>query len=215
MPDGQVLKQGNNTASSSAGYPIVEDFGTLSGTALINAFSNSTADANNAFIANSSAHCPVTTLDSDYFPTAINGATSTNPGGDKPWTTQKNTSTSFAITFGDIFGIPNPGSSILTRPASGTSQQQFDQNVQRRNAQNAALTYPTWNGTADSERDLYGSTFQGFTYGPGYWGKSFFIWPPQPDWTPNPANPASTTYTNTTNGPGGGPIKNWLQSFYW
>lgn len=222
MTDGEILKQGNTTTSSSSGSPIVEDFGTLSGTMLINAFSHTTADVKNALSANSSAPCPVTELDSDYYPTGINNSAITNPGGLKPWKVQNNTGSTFAITFGDIFGIPNPGGSVRTRPTSpatspwSTSQQQFDQNVQRQHANNAALSNPTWvSGGSDKERDLYGSSWQNYTYGPGYWGKTFFVWPPEEEWTTNPANPATSTYTNSTNGPGGGPIKDWRQRFFW
>ncbi len=39
--------------------------------------------------------------------------------------------------------------------------------------------------------------FKGYSMGPGYWGKTFFIWPPDPRWgqgtgTPDPTSPAAT-----------------------
>src|SRR5262249_19098758 len=56
--------------------------------------------------------------------------------------------------------------------------------------------------------------FQGYTYGPGYWGKTFFVWPPNPDDTANPATPATTTWANATNGSDGGAIRDWRQRFF-
>src|SRR5581483_11519234 len=45
-----------------------------------------------------------------------------------------------------------------------------------------------------------GSRFQGYSMGPGYWGKTFFIWPPDPRFdptanltSPDPNNPAFDT----------------------
>jgi len=36
-----------------------------------------------------------------------------------------------------------------------------------------------YSSSASSQK--YGSPFSGYTQGPGYWGKTFFIWPPNPD----------------------------------
>src|ERR1019366_5238049 len=46
-----------------------------------------------------------------------------------------------------------------------------------------------------------GATFKGYTVGPGYWGKTFFIWPPDPITT------AVTAYT-----PSG--TNDWRQNFF-
>ena len=44
----------------------------------------------------------------------------------------------------------------------------------------------TWSNAVNPSTSFFPgySSFQGFTQGPGYWGKTFFIWPPQPgnDW---------------------------------
>ncbi len=56
-------------------------------------------------------------------------------------------------------------------------------------------------------------TFQGYSMGPGYWGKTFFIWPPDPRFdttanlaNPNPANPAFDV--------AGKPMCDWRRRFF-
>jgi hypothetical protein len=49
-------------------------------------------------------------------------------------------------------------------------------------------------GTAGTGLDT--DRFKGYSMGPGYWGKTFFIWPPDPRWgggtgTPDPTRPAT------------------------
>jgi len=55
---------------------------------------------------------------------------------------------------------------------------------------------PSWNG---------GDNFKGFSMGPGYWGKTFFIWPPDPRWgggsgSPDPTNLSTTSTVKDANG---------------
>src|SRR5262249_42418049 len=76
--------------------------------------------------------------------------------------------------------------------------------------------------TGLGQSNPYVSTnFAGYTYGPGYWGKTFYTWPPNPDdsanpvYTSDPNNDASTVYSNSTNSADGGVIKDWRQRFYW
>ncbi len=47
------------------------------------------------------------------------------------------------------------------------------------NSTSKSLTFET-----NGYQTFTGVTFQGYTQGPGYWGKSFFVWPPDPtkDW---------------------------------
>jgi Flp pilus assembly protein TadG len=50
-----------------------------------------------------------------------------------------------------------------------------------------------------------GTTFKGYTQGPRYWGKTFFVWPPDPRWgggtqSPDPTNLSSTDPTKDTYG---------------
>ncbi len=88
--------------------------------------------------------------------TAASAGYGTTPGGDNWLTTNKNTTTTYAQTVGQLLNIGSPGSS--TRDATFESQ--------------GYLAY----GMA--------SQFNGYTTGPAYWGKTFFIWPPNPtnDW---------------------------------
>ena len=60
---------------------------------------------------------------------------------------------------------------------------------------------------------LNAGTFQGFSMGPGYWGKTFFVWPPDPRFdttanlaNPNPANPAFDA--------AGKPMCDWRRRFF-
>jgi Flp pilus assembly protein TadG len=56
-------------------------------------------------------------------------------------------------------------------------------------------------------------TFQGYSMGPGYWGKTFFIWPPDPrfDVTANPASPNPNNPSFDSNGK---PICDWRRRFF-
>src|SRR5262249_15799099 len=49
----------------------------------------------------------------------------------------------------------------------------------------------------------YGSTFKGYSMGPGWYGKTFFQWPPDPRFHPQalPASPNTSTPSKDTNGP--------------
>lgn len=58
----------------------------------------------------------------------------------------------------------------------------------------------------------YNSTFNGYTEGPGYWGKTFFVWPP------NPCGPnvleAPSSLTNTTFNWHDNGSRDWRQRFF-
>jgi hypothetical protein len=56
------------------------------------------------------------------------------------------------------------------------------------------------------ERNGYGATFKGYTQGPGHWGKTFFMWPPDPRGTDKDA-------TNTANYADNG-AKDWRLRFF-
>jgi Flp pilus assembly protein TadG len=80
----------------------------------------------------------------------------TTPGGDNFLKTAKNTTSTYAQTAAQILNIASPGTN--TRDATFESQ----------------------------GYTAYGMTgaFNGYTTGPAYWGKTFFVWPPNPisDW---------------------------------
>ena len=67
---------------------------------------------------------------------------------------------------------------------------------------------PTQTAIENFERGVtgYGASFKGYTEGPGYWGKTFFVWPPDPRGSDKDAND-STTHAN--NG-----AKDWRQRFF-
>jgi Flp pilus assembly protein TadG len=80
----------------------------------------------------------------------------TTPGGDTPLHTNKDQSSTYAQTAAQVLNIGSPGNS--TRDANFEAQ--------------GYLAYGM------------NATYSGYTQGPGYWGKTFFIWPPNPisDW---------------------------------
>lgn len=82
----------------------------------------------------------------------------TTPGGDNWLKTNKNGSSTYTQTVAQLLNISSPGNG--TRDATFESQ-----------------GYLAYGMTG---------TFNGYTIGPNYWGKSFFIWPPDPraasDW---------------------------------
>ncbi len=64
---------------------------------------------------------------------------------------------------------------------------------------NAAVNFPS---TGYAGR---GKPFQGYTQGPGYWGKTFFIWPPDPTYDANNV-PWDWRKRYFTNSPGNAPL---------
>ena len=84
----------------------------------------------------------------------------TTPGGDNFLTTVKNTTSTYAQTVAEVLNI-SPG------------------NVKTN-------TYDTTFETSGYTAYGMAGTFHGYTQGPGYYGKTFFVWPPDPraahDW---------------------------------
>jgi Flp pilus assembly protein TadG len=88
--------------------------------------------------------------------TAQSSTYATTPGGDVPAKSNSGTSASYAQTVGQVLNISNPGNS-------------------------------TYNSTFETKgyKGLGMTTgFKGYTVGPGYYGKTFYYWPPDPtnDW---------------------------------
>ncbi len=89
--------------------------------------------------------------------TMPSGVTSTTPAGDNYLTTTNNTSATPAHSIAEISG-------------------------------SASLSNSANDGFVSQGYKYYtGKTFNGYTQGPNYWGKTFFIWPPDPtnDWRKN------------------------------
>jgi hypothetical protein len=76
----------------------------------------------------------------------------TTPGGDVPLKTSKNTSSTWGQTLASILNINNPTTSTYDTTFESTGYKAY--------------------GMA--------SKFNRYTLGPGYYGKTFFIWPPDP-----------------------------------
>ncbi len=64
-------------------------------------------------------------------------------------------------------------------------------------------TTRTVSGDTNFETNGYGASFKGYTEGPGYWGKTFFMWPP------DPRGPSTANDTSATND-----AKDWRQRFF-
>lgn len=102
---------------------------------------------------------------------AASSGYATTPGGDNYLLSNKNTGASYAQTVGSLLHITSPGNS--TRDATFESQ-----------GYTAYSMAPSFNG---------------YTVGPEYYGKTFFIWPPDPtkDWrTAYFYQPGTTTGQN-------------------
>jgi Flp pilus assembly protein TadG len=90
---------------------------------------------------------------------AASSSYATTPAGDVPLKTSKNTGGSYAQTLWGANGLLS-----TSTPTTSTRDATFE-----------SQGYKAY-GMA--------SKFNGYTQGPGYWGKTFFIWPPDPtnDW---------------------------------
>ena len=103
----------------------------------------------------------------------------TTPGGDVPVKSNINTATTYAQTVAQVLNL----SGTITNSTSDT----------------------TWETKGYAGFHLTTGTsgkFNGYTLGPGYWGETFFIWPPDPtnDWRTK-----YFTFTTNTGNPSGKP----------
>ena len=90
---------------------------------------------------------------------AASSSYATTPGGDVPAKSNSGTSASYAQTVAQVLNISNPGNST------------YNANFETKGYAGLGMTTGTLG-------------FQGYTQGPGYWGKTFYYWPPDPtkDW---------------------------------
>ncbi len=84
--------------------------------------------------------------------TAASNTYATTPGGDVPLKTSKNTSSTWGQTLASILNIASPTNS----------------------------TYDSTFESSGYKAYSMATTFNRYTLGPGYYGKTFFIWPPDP-----------------------------------
>lgn len=106
--------------------------------------------------------------------TAASTSYATTPGGDVPLKTSKNTSSTWGQTLASILSISNPTTST------------YDSNFESSGYKAYSMA----------------TAFNRYTLGPGYYGKTFFIWPPDPstgsDGTTNDWRKRYFLYPNTT-----------------
>lgn len=111
---------------------------------------------------------------------------------------------------------PGSGNTAFARAAdSQASTPGGDDYLKASNNTGAAYAKTAAEIVSGTDKDLkferngygeYGVTFKGYTQGPGYWGKTFFIWPPDPRGsTLDPTNSAN----HANNG-----AKDWRQRFF-
>lgn len=173
-----------NPRSSNNGDSIVPSFGHYSSSSAGLQASGYTSPYIEANITRttSDGRAPVVT---DFYQNASgtlafsSAATSygTTPAGDIPLKTNLNTGGSYAQTVAQIMNI-------------------------------TTVTNSTYNSSWENNgyHGVTGTTFQGYTQGPGYWGKTFWIWPPDPTNAPS----GDPLY----NSAGGGPSRDWRERYF-
>ena len=115
-------------------------------------------------------------------PPADSTLDSTNcAGGDKPLHVNNTIASGFATTVNDVFNSKTKNTSF--EPTSPTDNSGYNYLY----AHSTPVPNPV-------------PTFKGYTQGPRYWGKTFFIWPPDPRWAaapiPGPDTPSTTIATD-------------------
>jgi len=106
---------------------------------------------------------------------------------------------------------------FATAPATVTNTAPGgDQYLNKKNTTTPAKNWQEITGSASTAFTGYaaqqGGTFYGYQQGPGYWGKTFYLWPPDP----NSANDWRKTFFKLTNGnPCNDNTKLWSSSGLW
>ncbi len=121
-------------------------------------------------------------------------AYATNPGGDNYLKVNNNGGGAYAGMLSEIVGVPekpagwNPTAANYKYGAQSNNWKSTYSNVPY-NLYGPDLDFNKYGaaGTQTSEQvgyKKYSGSFHGYTQGPKYWGKTFFVWPPDPmnDW---------------------------------
>ncbi|QEL13245.1 pilus assembly protein TadG-related protein [Limnoglobus roseus] len=141
------------------------------------------------------------------------------------------TSTGAARTLVDVLNTPPalPRDIPASRPAifngnrteGGTDTGNFYDDGWERNGYD--LDVPTYiSSDRATAKTRSGTPFQGYSMGPGYWGKTFFMWPPDPRWgnpdtgTPNTGavRPDLPSTANPAKDANGNWIADWRRRFF-
>ena len=112
-------------------------------------------------------------------------------GGDKFLHISNTSSNGYATTVKDVTGGTTKNSAFETLSDTGG--------------------YNTYYGVTSQYPS--GTKFKGYTQGPRYWGKTFFIWPPEPRYTSG-ADPTKPSTTDPTKDVNGKYICDWRQRFF-
>jgi hypothetical protein len=179
-PGGETHASNNLTVESHGGPPVAEDWLSDSTGSRLNAFYNPQAAASY-----NPAQTPTAMPAPDNF--ADQSSSPATYVGDKhPRVNGASTGNSWAQT---VVQYKNPTDTILQNSHS------INQNALTWEKAGGSAAYTT---SPTDDAYGYGANFKGYSMGPGYYGKTFFIWPPDPRYTSG-ADP--TAITTSTTGP--------------
>ena len=153
---GYVYSPNNLTAAANGGPPVVQDFLTSTSNGWVNAFYQPQADASY-----SSTQTPVAMPAPTNFQNQSDSP-ATYVGDKFPRQSRATSGNNWAATVVEYFTGTNTQQSATMQKNMGIGSGN------------------TWEGTANTNG--YGANFKGYSMGPAYYGKTFFIWPPDPRW---------------------------------
>lgn len=189
---GEVHAANNMTMETTHGTPIVNNFQTNAAASGTNAFVfNGDLSARSFNISNSPVCTPTpSTWTSQYASGYV---------GDR-WPLNKDVSSTnpslaqYAKNVADMLYNPVPSITNSTRNAS------WEANSPTGGYDMSSLTFK--NGA-----------FKGYSMGPGYYGKSFYVWPPDPRWTPG-ADPTNINTSNSIQDTSNRYMADWRKRFF-
>jgi len=189
---GELHAANNLTMTTPHGSAIVNNFQTTAAASGTNAFVyNGDLTAGSFNISNSPVCTPTpSTWTSQY---------ASSYAGDR-WPLNKGVSSTnpslaeFAKHVADLVYSPIPSITNSTRDATWE-------------------TLSSTGGYDMSSLTFKNGTFKGYSMGPGYYGKSFYMWPPDPRWTAN-ADPTNISTTNPIQDTSNRYMADWRKRFF-
>ena len=190
---GYVYSANNLTFNANGGPPVIQDFLTSTSTGWVNAFYQPQADASY-----SATQTPVATPAPTNFQNQSDSP-ATYVGDKYPRWNRKTTGTNWAETLVDYC----QGSNSLTLA-----------DTHQKNANPPIAPGIMWEGNGPTFG--YGSNFKGYSMGPGYYGKTFWMWPPDPRWGGGmgPPDPTNLSTTDPKKDKNGNFICDWRKRFF-
>jgi Flp pilus assembly protein TadG len=180
-PGGETHASNNLTIESHGGPPVAQDWLSDSTGTRLNAFYNPQASGSY-----NPAQTPTAMPAPDNFKDQ-SSSPDTYVGDKHPRVNGATTGNSWAQT---VVQYKNATDTTLANSHT------INQNATSWEKAGGASAYTTSNSTDDALG--YGASFKGYSMGPGYYGKTFFIWPPDPRYSSG-ADP--TSITTSTTGP--------------